>query len=105
MNLFLSILLTLGLLAAPVSDPDENAPREGIVALTNARIVTVTNGVIENGTLVIQDNQIVALGANVSVPAGAQVIDCTGLTIDCGSPANPTCDGPCHGEDHKNDPW
>ena len=81
MNLFLSILLAVGLLAAPVYEPDADAPHEGTVALTNARIVTVTNGVIENGTLVIQDNQIIALGANVSVPAGAQVIDCTGLTI------------------------
>ena len=79
MNLFLSILLALGLLAAPFSEPD--APREGTVALTNARIVTVTNGVIENGTLVIKDDRITALGANVSVPAGAQVIDCAGLTI------------------------
>ena len=81
MNLFLSILLAVGLLAAPAADPDTDAPREGVVALTNARIVTVTNGVLENATLVIEDNQITALGPNVSVPAGAQVIDCTGLTI------------------------
>ena len=45
MNLFLSILLAVGLLAAPVAEPE--APREGTVALTNARIVTVTNGVID----------------------------------------------------------
>ena len=81
MNLLLSIFLALGLLAAPASGPDDDALREGIVALTNARIVTVTNGVIENGTLVIENDKITALGTDVDVPAGAQVIDCTGLTV------------------------
>ena len=81
MNLFLSLFLALGLLAAPASGPDEDTPREGVVVLTNARIVTVTNGVIENGTLVIQNDKITALGTDVDVPAGAQVIDCTGLTV------------------------
>ena len=81
MNLLLSIFLALGLLAAPASGPDQDTPREGIVALTNARIVTVTNGVIDNATLVIQNDKITALGTDVDVPAGAQVIDCTGLTI------------------------
>ena len=68
-------------MAAPGADRDDDKAREGAVALTNARIVTVTNGTIENGTLVIQDDKIVALGANVDVPADAEVIDCSGLTI------------------------
>ncbi len=54
----------------------------GITALTNARIITMKgNEVIENGTIVIENNQIRAIGANVSVPAGAVVIDCNGKTI------------------------
>ena len=74
-------MLALGLMAAPGTDRDDDKAREGVFALTNARIVTVTNGTIENGTLVIRDDKIVALGANVEVPADAEVIDCTGLTI------------------------
>ena len=80
MNLILTLLLALGLMAAPDTDRDDKA-RQGAFALINARIVTVTNGIIENGTLVIRNDKIVALGANVEIPADAEVIDCTGLTI------------------------
>lgn len=50
-------------------------------ALINARIETVTNGVIDRGTLVMRDGRIEALGADVTVPEGADVIDCSGGTI------------------------
>ena len=47
-------------------------------AITNARIYPVSGPVIEKGTVVIRGNRIEALGANVAVPAGAQVIDAKG---------------------------
>jgi imidazolonepropionase-like amidohydrolase len=50
-------------------------------ALRNARIVTVTGPVIENGTVVISNGKIAAVGANVAAPSGAKVIDATGLTV------------------------
>ena len=50
-------------------------------AITNARIVTVSGPVIERGTVVIRDGLIAAVGANVTVPADARVIDGNGLTI------------------------
>jgi imidazolonepropionase-like amidohydrolase/Tol biopolymer transport system component len=54
----------------------------GSIALTNARIITMHgDDVIENGTVVINGNKIAAIGANVSVPAGAKVIDAAGKTI------------------------
>ncbi|HMB89690.1 MAG TPA: amidohydrolase family protein [Rhodothermales bacterium] len=82
MNLLLTLILTLGFLLGTPDGPDDEAKaRRGTFALTNARIVTVTNGVIENGTLVIQDDKIIALGPNVDVPADAEVIDCSGLEI------------------------
>ena len=79
MSFFLSLLLTF----SPAAPPEDGLPKaeRGHFALTNARIETVTNGVIENGTLVIRDGEIVALGADVEVPDGADVIDCEGLTI------------------------
>lgn len=54
---------------------------KGTYALTNATIVTVTKGTIEKGTLVVQDGKIAALGADVTAPEGATVIDCTGQFI------------------------
>ncbi|HKP70551.1 MAG TPA: amidohydrolase family protein [Pyrinomonadaceae bacterium] len=55
--------------------------RAGTFAIVNARIVTVSGAVIENGTVVIQDGKIAAVGANVSVPAGAEKIDGKGLSV------------------------
>ncbi|HEX8139014.1 MAG TPA: amidohydrolase family protein [Pyrinomonadaceae bacterium] len=49
--------------------------------IRNARIVTVTGPEIENGTLVIRDGRIEAVGANVSAAPGAQEIDARGLTV------------------------
>ena len=58
----------------------------GSVALTGARILTMAGsdaGAIDNGTIVITGDRIVAVGpaASVQVPAGAKVIDATGKTI------------------------
>jgi imidazolonepropionase-like amidohydrolase len=50
-------------------------------ALTHAKIFTLVGSPIEDGTLVIRDGKIAAVGATVEVPAGAQVIDAKGLQI------------------------
>lgn len=55
--------------------------RAGTFAITNARIVTVSGAVIENGTVVIQDGKIAAVGAGVSVPSGAEKIDGKGHSV------------------------
>ena len=56
-------------------------PPRGTFAIRNARIVTVSGPDIENGTIVIRDGKIEAVGANVSVPANAQTIDGRGLSV------------------------
>jgi imidazolonepropionase-like amidohydrolase len=50
-------------------------------AITHAKIFTLAGSPIENGTLVIRDGKIAAVGASVEVPAGAQVIDANGLQV------------------------
>lgn len=50
-------------------------------AITGARIVTGDGDVIDNGTLVIADGLIDAVGTSVDVPAGAWVIDGTGKSV------------------------
>ena len=52
-----------------------------LFAVTNARIVTVSGGVIESGTVVMDNGVISAVGAGVSAPAGAWVIDASGKTV------------------------
>jgi imidazolonepropionase-like amidohydrolase len=53
----------------------------GLYAIRNARIVTVSGTVIETGTIIVRDGKIEAVGANVTVPAGAQEIDARGLSV------------------------
>lgn len=55
-----------------------------MLAVINARIETVTNGIIENGTILAKDGKIVALGTEVSVPEIAQVIDAAGRSVTPG---------------------
>ena len=43
-------------------------------ALTNARIETVTRGVIPRGTIVVRDGLIQAVGADVKPPSDARVV-------------------------------
>ena len=50
-------------------------------ALTHAKIFTLAGAPVEDGTLVIRDGKIAAVGSNVDVPPGAQVIDAKGLQI------------------------
>ena len=48
------------------------------LALKGGTILTVTDGTIENGTLVIQNGKITAVGKNIKIPSGIKVIDVTG---------------------------
>jgi imidazolonepropionase-like amidohydrolase len=57
------------------------AAQGGPWALTNARVETVTRGVIERGTIVIRDGLIAAVGADVAAPADARVLDLAGKTV------------------------
>jgi imidazolonepropionase-like amidohydrolase len=52
-----------------------------VVAITHAKIFTLAGAPIDDGTVVIRDGKIAAVGAGVEVPAGAQVIDGKGLQV------------------------
>jgi len=67
--------VSLPLLAAAQS------PAQASYAITHAKIFTLTGPPIEDGTVVIDNGKIVAVGPSVDVPAGAQVIDGRGLQI------------------------
>ena len=57
---------------------------QGPFALTNAQIVTAPGDTLSNGTVVIRDDSIAAVGQSVSVPDGARTIDGDGLTVHPG---------------------
>jgi hypothetical protein len=73
-------LCTIGLICSVYSSRGDGAgPR--YFAVVNARIVTGTGSVIDNGTVVIAKGLIQAVGTNVTVPPEAWVIDGKGLSV------------------------
>ncbi len=76
------LLLAVSPVAAQNDGSQQNTTgRAGTFAIVNARIVTVSGAVIENGTVVIQNGKITAVGAGASVPSGAERIDGRGLSV------------------------
>ncbi|PYR60784.1 MAG: hypothetical protein DMF91_11415 [Acidobacteria bacterium] len=65
----------------PQSTQRITTPTRGVVAITNARIFPIARPAIDRGTIVIRDGIIESVGANVTVPAGAQVIDAAGTEV------------------------
>ena len=83
-TLLVFVICATSALAQQIGNPttqDGVMPPRTTIAIRNARIVTVSGPDIERGTVVIRDGKIEAVGANVSVPAGAQTIDGNGLSV------------------------
>lgn len=79
------LLMTLALFSLYGAQPLEAqipAPlQDGVIALTGGTIHTVSGASIQNGTILFEDGVITAIGANVSVPAGAERVDVSGKHV------------------------
>ena len=73
---FLCVLCFLNFLCVLPAKAQSN-----VYAITHAKIFTLAGSPIEDGTVVIRDGKIAAVGATVEVPPGAQVIDAKGLQV------------------------
>ncbi len=58
--------------------------QDSLIAIKGGRLFTGTRGTIEDGILVIKDGRIIAVGKDVTVPAGAHVIDAAGSFVISG---------------------
>jgi len=67
--------------SAQLGSFNPNPGPQGTFAIRGGRVITVSGAEIPNGTVVISGGKITAVGANVSVPSGAKVIDATGLMV------------------------
>ena len=54
------------------------------VAITGGRVFPVSGPVVENGTVLMRDGKIVAVGANVAIPADARRVDAKGRWVTPG---------------------
>lgn len=78
MILFFLLTLALSVFA--------QAQNTGEILIKNATIMTASHGTIENGSILIRDGKIAAVGKNSEVKAGAsaKVIDATGMYVTPG---------------------
>lgn len=58
--------------------------RAQTIAITGGKVYPVSGPAIENGTVLIRDGKIVAVGRDVAVPADAQRVDATGKWVTPG---------------------
>lgn len=70
-----------GLLAVALLAPAASAQT---IAITGGRVFPVSGAPIDNGTVLIRDGRIVAVGSAVAIPADAQRIDATGKWVTPG---------------------
>jgi imidazolonepropionase-like amidohydrolase len=57
------------------------APQSTTYAIKGGKVFTLAGAPIDNGTVIIRDGKIAAVGKDVAIPDGAQVIDATGLEV------------------------
>ncbi len=67
------VLSGVAYVAAPLAAQD--------IAIRNATVITIANGDIEGGTVLVRNGKIAAVGRNVNIPAGVKVIDGTGKFV------------------------
>ncbi|MFL6227808.1 MAG: amidohydrolase family protein [Pyrinomonadaceae bacterium] len=86
-SFFVALTIALTSLAAFAQQASSNmgpafmSGTPGTYAIRGAHVVTVSGADIENGTVVISNGKIAAVGANVSIPSGAHVIEGRGLSV------------------------
>ena len=78
---FLLVCLALAALGHPRA---QTRAAPAIVAIRGGTILTVTKGTIQNGTIVLRDGKIAAIGTDVPIPPGADVVDASGRFVSPG---------------------
>jgi imidazolonepropionase-like amidohydrolase len=70
--------------SAPSAQTGATPAASKVVAIKGATILTVTRGTIAGGTIVLRDGKIAAVGGEVAIPPGAEVIDAAGRFVSPG---------------------
>jgi imidazolonepropionase-like amidohydrolase len=76
------VSLSALLAAAPAFAQKSAAPRE--IVIRNATVMTASHGTIQNGSVLIKDGKIAAVGADVKPGANALVVDAAGKWVTPG---------------------
>src|SRR3954468_3994411 len=67
----------------PIGVPAATSPAgpQTDLLIRNATVLTVTHGVIQNGSVLVHNGKIAQVGSTIAAPAGATVIDATGKFV------------------------
>jgi imidazolonepropionase-like amidohydrolase len=76
--------------SSSVSRATPPADADSVILIQNATVLTVSHGIIENGSILIRSGKIAEVGSSIKAPTGARVIDAAGQfvmpgIIDCHS--------------------
>src|SRR6187399_378619 len=74
-------LSALTLAAPSQAGPEWTPAGPKRIALTGGTVHTVSGGVLEHATVLVDDGRITAVGVGLAVPADAKVFDCTGKHV------------------------
>jgi imidazolonepropionase-like amidohydrolase len=82
------VVLVFGIIAAGSAGAQDHPGEQGFrvrsLALVGGRIVTAPGEVIDRGTVLLRDNRIVSVGADVALPPDAERLAIDGLTVYAG---------------------
>ncbi len=75
--LFVLVTLSFNFVQAQITEK----PEFGKLAITGGTVYTITNGMLENATILIEGEKITSVGVGIDVPAGFTVIDASGKEV------------------------
>lgn len=81
---FITLAIAAAVWLPSAARVDGQAQQPRVIALRGGTVYTITKGTIQNGTVLIRDGKIAAVGANVSIPSDAQVVDVSGKHVTPG---------------------
>jgi len=73
--LLLAVAISLLFVISPLSAAEE------VTAIRGGDLYTITDGIIKNGTILIEDGKISDIGQNVAIPKDSKVIDARGKIV------------------------
>src|SRR6187402_3038813 len=71
-----SILIALSIFSASWAQVEK-----GTMLIKNGTVLTITKGTLEGTDVLVKDGKISQIGKGIAAPAGAKVIDATGLYV------------------------
>src|SRR5688572_12299118 len=76
----ISLACALAMIAVSLAAPMA-AQSDRVIAIKGGTVLTMAGAPIQNGTVLMRGGKIIAVGASVQVPAGAEGVDATGKYV------------------------